>query len=135
MRAYDNFRALCASFSDVLNWEEFSVKIPSSDIPKLKTILESIPMDKYVQPQLPSVKEGMTSCQTISNGSRSWQMRLAVAERHEDEPFQIPRTPRVLFFLFKRLMYVTGQKRRGAHERRTGKKFFQESFIVMTEFL
>ena len=33
-----------------------------------------------MKPQLPSVKEGMTSYQTISNGSTSWQRCLAVAE-------------------------------------------------------
>ena len=54
-----------------------------------------------MKPQLPSVKEGMTSFQTISNGPSSWQMCMAVAECHEYEPFQIPRTPRVLFFPFK----------------------------------
>jgi hypothetical protein len=54
--------------------------------------------DSEAKPQLSSAKEGMTSGQTISNGSRSWQMRLAVAECHEDEPFQIPGTLRVLFF-------------------------------------
>jgi hypothetical protein len=54
------------------------------------------------KPQLPSVKEGMTSCQMISNGSRSWQMHLAVAEFHEGEPFHIPGTQRVLDFSFKR---------------------------------
>jgi len=53
------------------------------------------------KPHIPSVKEGMMICQTISNGSRSWQMRLAVGECHEDEPFQIPGTQRVLFFFLK----------------------------------
>lgn len=38
-------------FSDVLKWEEFSVKIALSDIPKLKSILESIGMERYVKMQ------------------------------------------------------------------------------------
>lgn len=37
--------------SDVLKWEEFSVKIALSDIPKLKSILESIGMERYVEMQ------------------------------------------------------------------------------------
>lgn len=38
-------------FSDVLNWASFSVQIPLSQIPNLKTILQSIPVNKYVQMQ------------------------------------------------------------------------------------
>ncbi|KAH9325521.1 hypothetical protein KI387_005699, partial [Taxus chinensis] len=36
-------------FSDVLNWESFSVFVPPSQIPNLKNILQSIPIDTYVQ--------------------------------------------------------------------------------------
>jgi len=50
-----------------------------------------------LKPQLPSVKEGITSYQMISNGSSSWQRCLAVAECHEGKPFQIPRAQRDLF--------------------------------------
>jgi len=38
-------------FSDVLNWTSFSVQVPLSEIPNLKTTLQSIPVDKYVQMQ------------------------------------------------------------------------------------
>ena len=38
-------------FSDVLNWTSFSVQVSLSEIPNLKTILQSIPVNKYVQMQ------------------------------------------------------------------------------------
>eukprot|EP00253_Pinus_taeda_P012856 PITA_12856 len=38
-------------FSDVLNWTSFSVQVPVSEIPNLKTILQSIPVNRYVQMQ------------------------------------------------------------------------------------
>ncbi len=38
-------------FSDVLNWASFSVQVPLSEIPNLKTILQAIPVNKYVQMQ------------------------------------------------------------------------------------
>eukprot|EP00253_Pinus_taeda_P026721 PITA_26721 len=38
-------------FSDVLNWTSFSVQVPLSEIPNLKAILQSIPVNKYVQMQ------------------------------------------------------------------------------------
>ncbi|KAJ7543651.1 hypothetical protein O6H91_09G046900 [Diphasiastrum complanatum] len=38
-------------FNSVLNWEQFSVLILSSDIPQLKKILNSIPHKEYVQMQ------------------------------------------------------------------------------------
>ncbi|XP_061355409.1 probable glycosyltransferase At3g07620 [Gastrolobium bilobum] len=38
-------------FSDVLNWDSFSVQIPVSDIPKLKEILLGISEDKYMRLQ------------------------------------------------------------------------------------
>lgn len=38
-------------FSDVLNWKSFSVQIPLSQIPNLKNILQSIPVNRYVQMQ------------------------------------------------------------------------------------
>lgn len=40
----DNF---VLPFSDVLNWDTFSVTVPESDIPNLKTILTGIPERKY----------------------------------------------------------------------------------------
>lgn len=36
-------------FSDVLNWEAFSVQVEVSDIPRLKEILMTIPNEKYVK--------------------------------------------------------------------------------------
>eukprot|EP00253_Pinus_taeda_P009943 PITA_09943 len=38
-------------FSDVLNWTSFSVQIPLSEVPNLKTILQSIPVNRYIQMQ------------------------------------------------------------------------------------
>lgn len=39
-------------FSDVLNWSAFSLHIKESDIPKLKQILQSIPMDICISMQV-----------------------------------------------------------------------------------
>ncbi|GLJ40715.1 hypothetical protein SUGI_0841340 [Cryptomeria japonica] len=36
-------------FSDVLNWDTFSVFVPPPEIPNLKNILQSIPMGTYVK--------------------------------------------------------------------------------------
>ncbi|KAG9158486.1 hypothetical protein Leryth_016144 [Lithospermum erythrorhizon] len=36
-------------FSDVLNWDEFSIKVKIDDIPKLKEILMAVPEDKYLR--------------------------------------------------------------------------------------
>lgn len=36
-------------FSDVLNWDSFSVKVSVGEIPKLKEILMGIPEDEYVR--------------------------------------------------------------------------------------
>ncbi|XP_015084046.1 probable glycosyltransferase At5g25310 [Solanum pennellii] len=41
-------------FSDVLNWEAFSLQVNISDIPRLKDILLAVPDDKYMK-----LKEGM----------------------------------------------------------------------------
>ena len=41
-------------FSDVLNWEAFSIKVEVSDIPKLKEILSSVSEEKYLR-----LKEGL----------------------------------------------------------------------------
>lgn len=38
-------------FSDVLNWKSFSVQVPLAQIPNLKAILQSIPVNRYVQMQ------------------------------------------------------------------------------------
>ncbi|XP_026386899.1 probable glycosyltransferase At5g20260 [Papaver somniferum] len=38
-------------FSDVLDWSKFSVNIPVRDIPKIKEILQAIPLRKYLQMQ------------------------------------------------------------------------------------
>ncbi|GLJ48789.1 hypothetical protein SUGI_1028850 [Cryptomeria japonica] len=38
-------------FSDVLNWPAFSVQVPLSQIPNLKTILQSISVNRYIQMQ------------------------------------------------------------------------------------
>ncbi|CAB4288685.1 unnamed protein product [Prunus armeniaca] len=38
-------------FGDVLNWSQFSVQIPVARIPEIKTILESIPYEKYLKMQ------------------------------------------------------------------------------------
>ncbi|CAN0890999.1 Probable glycosyltransferase At5g03795 [Linum grandiflorum] len=38
-------------FSDVLNWKSFSVEVPVSEIPNLKTILESISSRQYIRMQ------------------------------------------------------------------------------------
>eukprot|EP01018_Ginkgo_biloba_P003360 Gb_02335 [translate_table: standard] len=38
-------------FSDVLNWTAFSVQVPVSEIPNLKRILQSIPVEKYIMMQ------------------------------------------------------------------------------------
>lgn len=39
-------------FSDVLNWQSFSVHVKEIDIPNLKTILQSIPMEQYTSMQV-----------------------------------------------------------------------------------
>jgi len=36
-------------FSDVLNWNKFSVQIPVDNIPKIKTILQNISEEKYMK--------------------------------------------------------------------------------------
>ena len=36
-------------FSDVLNWDTFSVFVPPPQIPNLKNILQSIPTETYVK--------------------------------------------------------------------------------------
>ncbi|MCD7452757.1 hypothetical protein HAX54_018059 [Datura stramonium] len=41
-------------FSDVLNWEAFSVQVNISDIPRLKEMLLAVPEDKYMK-----LKEGL----------------------------------------------------------------------------
>jgi xylogalacturonan beta-1,3-xylosyltransferase len=38
-------------FSDVLNWNQFSVQIAVERIPEIKTILQGIPNDKYLKMQ------------------------------------------------------------------------------------
>ncbi|KAI9118323.1 hypothetical protein K1719_010655 [Acacia pycnantha] len=38
-------------FSDVLNWTQFSIHIPTSEIPKMKEILEGISMEEFLQKQ------------------------------------------------------------------------------------
>ncbi|XP_057858589.2 probable glycosyltransferase At5g03795 isoform X1 [Cryptomeria japonica] len=38
-------------FSDVLNWNAFSLFLPSTEIPNLRTILDSIPLTRYVEMQ------------------------------------------------------------------------------------
>ncbi|KMT03158.1 hypothetical protein BVRB_8g197120 [Beta vulgaris subsp. vulgaris] len=45
----DNF---VPPFFELLNWEAFSVIVSEKDIPKLKEILVSIPMEKYIKMQL-----------------------------------------------------------------------------------
>lgn len=51
----DNF---VPPFFEVLNWEAFSVIIPEADVPRLKEILVSIPMEKYM-----SLQEGVKKVQ------------------------------------------------------------------------
>lgn len=41
-------------FSDVLKWEEFSIQLDVSDIPRLKTVLRAVPEEKYWR-----LKEGL----------------------------------------------------------------------------
>ncbi|XP_019163088.1 PREDICTED: probable glycosyltransferase At5g25310 [Ipomoea nil] len=41
-------------FSDVLNWDAFSIQVKVSEIPRLKEILSAVPDDKYVK-----LKEGL----------------------------------------------------------------------------
>nr|GMD83986.1 probable glycosyltransferase At5g25310 [Ipomoea batatas] len=41
-------------FSDVLNWDAFSIQVEVSEIPRLKEILSAVPEDKYVR-----LKEGL----------------------------------------------------------------------------
>ena len=41
-------------FSDVLNWDAFSVSVDVADIPRLKEILAAVPEDKYMR-----LKEGL----------------------------------------------------------------------------
>ncbi|KAH9653365.1 putative glycosyltransferase [Citrus sinensis] len=36
-------------FSDVLNWSQFSIQIPSQKIPEIKNILKAIPNEKYLK--------------------------------------------------------------------------------------
>ncbi|GAA0150967.1 glycosyltransferase [Lithospermum erythrorhizon] len=43
-------------FSDVLNWDAFSIKVEVSEIPRLKEILLAVPEDKYLR-----LKEGLRS--------------------------------------------------------------------------
>ncbi|KAL9384608.1 hypothetical protein Peur_021618 [Populus x canadensis] len=38
-------------FSDVLNWDSFTVQVPVTEIPNLKSILEGIPEDQYLRMQ------------------------------------------------------------------------------------
>jgi len=38
-------------FSDVLNWDSFTIQVPVSEIPNLKNILEGIPEDQYLRMQ------------------------------------------------------------------------------------
>lgn len=63
----------------------------------MRLYIARVSRSMLLKPQFPSVKEGMTSYQMIRNGSKRWQVRLAVVECHEDESFQIPRTQRDLF--------------------------------------
>lgn len=44
--------AFVLPFSDVLNWSSFSLHIKESDIPNLKQILQSIPMDICISLQV-----------------------------------------------------------------------------------
>ncbi|KAI3937553.1 hypothetical protein MKW92_019853 [Papaver armeniacum] len=43
-------------FSDVLNWDAFSIQVPLSEVPNLKKILMAIPEDRYIKLQR-SVKQ------------------------------------------------------------------------------
>lgn len=36
-------------FSDVLNWDAFSIQVPLREIPNLKKILTAIPEDRYIK--------------------------------------------------------------------------------------
>lgn len=39
-------------FSDILNWESFSLHVRESDIPNLKTILQNVTMERHAAMQV-----------------------------------------------------------------------------------